>query len=373
VINSGPKASKLLADLVHKTGAPCTLTLMGLGAFPASDPQYVGMPGMHGTYEANLTMHGCDVMVCIGARFDDRVTGKLPDFAPNAKKIHIDIDPSSINKNVWADIGIIGDVGNVLEDMIDVWKETKAKTDAKAIKAWWKQIDEWRAVDCLKFGANGKFAKPQFALQRLAEALKGRDSYVATDVGQHQMWASQYLPFDAPNRWMTSGGLGTMGYGMPAAMGAQVAHPDATCVVVTSEGSLQMNIQELGTIKKEGLPVKVLILRNNCLGMVRQWQEMFYDERYSESLFDNDPDFLKLADAYGITGFRATTPDEVDGVIASMLDHDGPAIAEILVDPWEKVFPMIPAGAAHNEMILGPDEEDGSDTAEGSAEGMVLT
>ncbi|NQV83675.1 MAG: biosynthetic-type acetolactate synthase large subunit, partial [Rhodospirillales bacterium] len=284
VINSGPKASELLVNLVRASGYPCTLTLMGLGAYPASDPQFLGMLGMHGTYEANMAMHDCDVMVCVGARFDDRITGVLSKFSPNSKKIHIDIDPSSINKNVPVDVAIVGDVANVLEDMTAVWKSSKAKPDQKALKAWWKQIDEWRARDCLKYVQNGDVIKPQYAIQRLYEATKNLDEvYITTEVGQHQMWAAQFYGFEKPNHWMTSGGLGTMGYGLPAAVGAQVAHPDALVIDIAGEASILMNIQEMSTIAQYKLPVKVFILNNQYMGMVRQWQELLHGGRYAES------------------------------------------------------------------------------------------
>ncbi|MEX2311953.1 MAG: biosynthetic-type acetolactate synthase large subunit, partial [Rhodospirillales bacterium] len=289
VINSGPKASKLLTEFVRTTGYPCTLTLMGLGAYPASDKQFLGMLGMHGTYEANMTMHGCDVMVCVGARFDDRITGRLDAFAPNAKKIHIDIDPSSINKNVKVDIPIIGDVASVLEDMLAVWKSSKAKTNAAALARWWKQIDEWRRVDSLKFVQPKDIIKPQYVLQRLQELTRDRDTYITTEVGQHQMWAAQYLCFDEPNRWMTSGGLGTMGYGLPAAMGVQIAHPDSLVVDISGEASFLMNMQELSTIAQYRLPVKCLILNNFYMGMVRQWQELMHGGRYAESYMESLP------------------------------------------------------------------------------------
>jgi acetolactate synthase I/II/III large subunit len=357
VINSGVKASKLLMQLVRMTGYPITSTLMGLGAYPASDKQFVGMLGMHGTYEANHCMHDCDVMICVGARFDDRITGKLDAFSPNSKKIHIDIDPSSINKNISVDIPIIGDVAHVLEDLIKVWKSGVHKADSKALDQWWSQIDKWRSVDCLKFKQTGKLIKPQYALHRLQELTKNMDRYITTEVGQHQMWAAQYLQFEEPNRWMTSGGLGTMGYGLPAAMGVQLAHPDALVVDVAGESSTLMNIQELSTIIQYRLPVKVFILNNEYMGMVRQWQELLHGGRYSESYMDSLPDFVKLAEAFGAKGLRCTDPDNVDDCIMEMIDHKGPVVVDMAIDKTENVFPMVPSGAAHNEMLLGGEEE----------------
>ncbi|MEK7717027.1 MAG: thiamine pyrophosphate-dependent enzyme, partial [Pseudomonadota bacterium] len=370
VVNSGPAAAQLLAQFARLTGFPVTLTLMGLGAFPASDPRFLGMLGMHGTYEANLAMHGCDAMIAIGSRFDDRITGKLAAFSPHSRKIHIDVDPSSINKNVPVEVGIVGDVAHVLEDLIKFWKSTQAKPDAKALKAWWKQIDEWRARDCLRYQNSETVIKPQYAIQRLYELTKGLgDVFVTTEVGQHQMWAAQFFKFEKPNHWLTSGGLGTMGYGLPAAMGVQIAHPKALVVDIAGEASILMNIQEMSTIAQYRLPVKVFLINNQYMGMVRQWQELIHGGRYSESYMDSLPDFVKLAESFGAVGLRATRPSEVDGVIKAMIASPKAVIADIMVDPKENCFPMIPSGAAHNEMLLGP-----ADKAEQpvSENGMVL-
>ncbi len=368
VINSGPAAAQLLGQLVRLTGFPCTLTLMGLGAFPASDPQFIGMVGMHGLYEANMAMHDCDLMIAVGARFDDRVTGKLAAFSPQSKKVHIDIDPSSINKNISVDLPIIGDCGRVLEDMIKIWKARQAHADAKALKAWWSQIDQWRARNCLAYKGSDKIIKPQFALQRLYAAIKDKDFYITTEVGQHQMWAAQFIGFEKPNRWMTSGGLGTMGYGLPAAAGVQIAHPEALVIDVAGEASILMNIQEMSTVIQHRLPVKVFILNNQYMGMVRQWQELLHGGRYAESYTDALPDFVKLAEAFGAVGLRAEKPGDLDGLIEEMLAVKRPVIADIVVDQKENCFPMIPSGAPHNEMLLGPEDE----AKPISEEGMVL-
>jgi len=371
VINSGPAASTLLAKLVQETGAPCTLTLMGLGAYPASDNQFIGMVGMHGTYESNMAMHDCDVMVAVGARFDDRITGRLDAFSPEATKIQIDIDPSSINKNVAVDVGIVGDVGHVLEDLLKAWRANKSKSDDKALKSWWKQIEEWRAIDCMKFDQSGDVIKPQFAVQRLYEQTRKskKEVFITTEVGQHQMWAAQHFKFDKPNHWLTSGGLGTMGYGLPAAMGVQIAHPEALVVGIAGEASFMMNMQELSCIQQYRLPVKCLILNNFYMGMVRQWQELLHGSRYSESYMESLPDFVKLAESFGMTGLRATKVSEVDDLLEEMIKIDGPVIADLHVDPKENVYPMIPSGAAHNDMLLGPDDKAGKPVSE---DGMVL-
>ncbi len=370
VINAGPMAAKLLTQFVKTTGFPITSTLMGLGAFPASDGQWLGMLGMHGTYEANLAMYNCDVMINIGARFDDRVTGKLSEFAPGSKKIHVDIDPSSINKNVAVDIPIVGDCGAVLEAMLTLWKSRQKRADQPALKEWWTQIDGWRARNCLNYNHTESVIKPQYALERLREALRGKDHYITTEVGQHQMWAAQFLPFDQPNRWMTSGGLGTMGYGLPAAIGAQIAHPEAIVVDVSGEASFLMNMQEIGTAVQYRAPVKVFILNNQYMGMVRQWQELLHGSRFSQSYSEALPDFVKLAEAWGCVGLRATTVAEVDEVIAKMLAvTDRPCIVDIAVDPKENCFPMIPGGKAHNEILFGPDASPSDATPE---DGMVL-
>jgi acetolactate synthase-1/2/3 large subunit len=369
VINSGLKASKQLDRFIKLTGAPVTLTLMGLGAYPATDKQFLGMLGMHGTYEANLAMHDADLIVAVGARFDDRVTGRLNAFAPNSKKIHIDIDPSSINKNVVVDLPVVGDVGTILDQMLRAWKAKGLKTNQTALKAWWKQIDEWRERDCLKYNQTGTVIKPQYAIERLYEATKDRDCYITTEVGQHQMWAAQYYKFDEPKRWMTSGGLGTMGYGLPAAIGVQVAHPESLVVDISGEASFLMNMQEMSTAVQARAPVKVFITNNQYMGMVRQWQELMHGSRYSESYTDALPDLVKLAEACHWVGLRATKADEVDDVIQEMISIDRPVIADIWVDQKENCFPMIPSGAAHNEMLLGPDDEA---EQSGSEEGMVL-
>jgi acetolactate synthase-1/2/3 large subunit len=369
VINSGPRAHELLTRLVRTTGAPCTLTLMGLGALPASDPHFLGMLGMHGSYEANMAMHGCDVMLCVGARFDDRVTGRLDAFAPNAKKIHIDIDPSSINKNVLVDLPIIGDVAHVLDDILKVWDAKNITPDGGPRQEWWKQIDKWREKDSLNYQKSDTIIKPQYAIQRLYEMTQDRDTYITTEVGQHQMWAAQHFKFEEPKRWMTSGGLGTMGYGLPAAIGVQLAHPDATVVDIAGEASILMNIQEMATAAQYRLPVKIFILNNQYMGMVRQWQELLHGGRYSETYSESLPDFVKLADSFGAVGLRATKPDELDDLITEMLSVDKAVIADVCVDKTENCFPMIPSGAAHNEMLFGP-----GDSAEKpiSESGMVL-
>jgi len=368
VINSGLRASKLLRELAALTKFPVTQTLMGLGAYPASDPQSLGMLGMHGTYEANLAMHDCDVMLAVGARFDDRVTGRLSDFSPGSTKIHIDIDPSSINKNVSIDVPLIGDVANVLDDILTGLKKRKRRTRKSAVKKWWQQIDKWRAKDCLRYAQSKKAIKPQFALQRLQEHIEGRDVYFTTEVGQHQMWAAQYLAIEEPHRFMTSGGLGTMGYGFPSAVGVQTAHPESLVIDISGEASFLMNMQELSTVRQYRLPLKVFILNNEYLGMVRQWQEFFHGGRYSESYTDSLPDFVALAESFGIKGLRATKPAELDDVIAEMIAHDGPVVADIMVEKLENVFPMIPAGAAHHEMKLGSDDSVPTRTEDG----MVL-
>ncbi|MCR6632720.1 MAG: acetolactate synthase 3 large subunit [Magnetospirillum sp.] len=371
VINSGPAACQLLTQFVRMTGFPCTQTLMGLGAFPGSDPLSLGMLGMHGTYEANLAMHGCDLMINIGARFDDRVTGRVNAFSPHSKKIHIDIDPSSINKNVLVDLSVVGDAAHILEDLIKVWKAKQARVDDKALKAWWSEIEGWRSRNCLHYENSNKIIKPQYALQRLYELTKHRNPYICTEVGQHQMWAAQHFKFEQPNHWMTSGGLGTMGYGLPAAMGVQTAHPDALVIDVAGRSSIQMNIQEMATLCQHRLPVKVFILNNQYMGMVRQWQELIHGGRYSESHMHTHPDFVKLADAFGAVGLRAETPGEVDGVIKEMLAVDRPVIVDVRTDASENCFPMIMPGMAHNEMVLGP-EDRSLDKPGSEQDGMVL-
>ena len=358
IINAGPRASLLLRELAALTGAPVTSTLMGLGAFPASDPAWLGMVGMHGAFEANHAMHDCDVMVCLGARFDDRVTGRLDAFSPGSKKIHVDIDPSSINKNVRVDVGIVGDAASVLEDMIAVWKSRARRRSPETLAPWWKQIDAWRGRDCLRYRPSASIIKPQYAIERLYALTRDRDVYITTEVGQHQMWAAQYFRFDAPNRWMTSGGLGTMGYGLPAAVGVQLAHPDALVIDIAGEASVQMTMQEMSTAVQHDLPIKIFILNNEWMGMVRQWQQLLHGERYSHSYSESLPDFVKLAEAYGGVGIRADTPAELDGKIQQMLDVRRPVLFDCRVEKAENCLPMIPSGKAHNEMILAEDVGD---------------
>jgi acetolactate synthase-1/2/3 large subunit len=353
IINSGPEASDMLRELVRLTGFPITSTLMGLGAYPASDKQWLGMLGMHGTYEANLAMHDCDVMVCIGARFDDRITGRLDAFSPGSTKIHVDIDPSSINKNVKVDIPIIGDCAHVLAEMLRLWRSSAAASDKKALAAWWKQIDGWRGRKSLSYRNSGEIIKPQYAIQRLYELTRGRDVYITTEVGQHQMWAAQFFGFEQPNRWMTSGGLGTMGYGLPAAIGVQLAHPNSLVVDIAGEASILMNMQEMSTAVQHRLPVKIFILNNQYMGMVRQWQELLHGGRYAESYTHSLPDFVKLAEAYHAVGIRCEKPGDLDAAITEMIEVDQPVIFDCVVDQAENCFPMIPSGRAHNEMILG--------------------
>ena len=365
VINSGDKASALLRQLVDMTGFPITSTLMGLGAYPASGKSWLGMLGMHGLYEANLAMHDCDLMINIGARFDDRITGRVQDFSPGSIKAHIDIDPSSINKVIRVELPIIGDVAVVLEDLLKVWKSRGAKTNASALKTWWNQIEEWREVDCLKYTQKGKTIKPQHALVRLEELTKDLDRYICTEVGQHQMWAAQYLGFEDPNRWMTSGGLGTMGYGFPSSIGVQMAHPESLVINVAGEASWLMNMQEMGTAVQFNLPVKQFILNNERLGMVRQWQELLHGERYSHSWSEALPDFVKLAEAFGAKGILIEHADDLDEGIKEMLAHDGPVIVDCLVEKHENCFPMIPSGEPHNSMILGENVDTQSAIKEG--------
>jgi acetolactate synthase-1/2/3 large subunit len=370
VINSGPEASEALTELVRLTGIPCTSTLMGLGALAASDPHFLGMLGMHGMYEANLATHGCDLLICVGARFDDRVTGKVSAFSPGSKKIHIDIDASSINKNVRIDVPVVGDAGQALKAMLSIWRARGYQP--KPLDAWWAQIDAWKARKCLAYSQEGQVIKPQYALERLNAALAGNDNvYITTEVGQHQMWAAQFIPFEKPNRWMTSGGLGTMGYGLPAAVGVQMAHPEGIVIDVSGEASFMMNMQEFATAVQYRLPIKVFILNNKWMGMVRQWQELLHGSRYAESYSEALPDFVKLAEAFGGIGIRAETVDDLDGAIAKMLSAKGPVIMDVAVDEFENCFPMIPGGAAHNEMLFGPNDRASTDPA-AREEGMVL-
>jgi len=353
VINSGKAACDLLRELVKLTGYPITSTLMGLGAFPAADPKWIGMLGMHGTLEANMAMHDCDVMICIGARFDDRITGRLDAFSPGSKKIHVDIDPSSINKNVKADVPIVGDCAHVLEDMVRLWRAGAIHPDKKSLQAWWAQIDKWRARKSLAYRSSNDLIKPQYAIQRLYALTKDKDVYITTEVGQHQMWAAQFYGFQEPNRWMTSGGLGTMGYGLPASVGVQLAHPKSLVIDIAGEASVLMTMQELSTAVQYRLPIKIFILNNNYMGMVRQWQELLHGGRYAESYSEALPDFVKLAEAYHAHGIRCQKPGDLDRAIKEMIEVDKPVLFDCVVDPKENCFPMIPSGRAHNEMLLG--------------------
>ena len=373
VINSGPKASQLLREIVKLTGFPITSTLMGLGAYPASDKQWLGMLGMHGTYEANMAMHDCDVMINVGARFDDRITGRIDAFSPNSTKIHIDIDPSSINKNVRVQLPIIGDCAYVLQDMLREWKNRSPGVDKPALKGWWKEIEGWRAKRCLKYKPLPDVIMPQFALERLYALTKDHDAYISTEVGQHQMWAAQFYKFEEPNRWLTSGGLGTMGYGLPAAIGAQIAHPKSLCIDIAGDASILMNIQEMSTAVQYKLPVKVFILNNQYMGMVRQWQQLLHGNRYSESYTASLPDFVKLADAYGGVGMRCEHPADLDDAIGAMLAvKDKPVIFDCRVAAMTNCFPMIPSGKAHNEMLMGEDVTDDDVSRAIGKEGKAL-
>lgn len=360
VINSGPKASALLRELVNTTGFPITSTLQGLGAYPGEDNQFLGMLGMHGSYEANNAMHDCDLMINIGARFDDRITGKIDEFSPKSKKVHIDIDPSSINKIVKVNLAIVGDVAEVITSTIKTIKKAKpnfAKSNKQKISKWWEKIEKWRSIKSFDFVNSTESIKPQYAVQRLYELTKNKDTYITTEVGQHQMWAAQHYKFDKPNRWMTSGGLGTMGYGLPAAVGVQVAHPNKLVIDIAGEASVLMTMQEMSTAVQYSLPIKIFILNNEYMGMVRQWQELLHDKNYSESYTAALPDFVKLAEAYGCVGIRATKPEELDDKIIEMINTDRPVIFDCVVDKKENCFPMIPSGKPHNQMLLGPKDQ----------------
>jgi acetolactate synthase-1/2/3 large subunit len=358
VVNSGPEASEKLRELAELTGFPVTSTLLGLGSFPGSNPQWMGMLGMHGTYEANMAMHDCDLMINIGARFDDRITGRIDAFSPGSTKIHVDIDPSSINKNVRVDLPIVGDCGLVLAEMVRVWRSKTNQPRTEAIAPWWEQIEGWRKKNSLGFRNSDTTIKPQHAIQRLYAATKDREVFITTEVGQHQMWAAQHFHFEQPNHWMTSGGLGTMGYGLPAAVGVQVAHPDALVIDIAGEASVQMTMQEISTAVQYRLPIKIFILNNERMGMVRQWQDLLHGGRYAHSYSESRPDFVKLAEAYGAKGIKCDDPAELDAAIAEMLDYDGPVIFDCLVEKHENCLPMIPSGKPHNEMILPDFSED---------------
>lgn len=369
LVNAGDEACMRVTELIQATGFPVTLTLMGLGVYPASDKQFIGMLGMHGTLEANMAMHDCDLMIAIGSRFDDRITGRLDAFSPKSKKIHIDIDPSSINKNVSVDLPIVADAGKAVDALLQRWWARGFKTDRQKLSPWWADIEGWQARQSYRYKPGGEVIKPQYAIQRLYELTKDRETFITTEVGQHQMWAAQHYKFEKPRYWMTSGGLGTMGYGLPSAMGVQIANPDALVVGIAGEASWVMNMQEMSTIVQYRLPVKSFILNNSYMGMVRQWQELFHGNRHSESYMDSLPDFVKLAEAFGAVGLRAEKVSELDDLILEMISSDRPVIADVVVDRAENVYPMIPAGAAHNEIKLGPNA---GDDVEGSEEGMVL-
>ena len=372
VVNSGPEASKLVRELVSITGFPITSTLQGLGCYPGEDNQFLGMLGMHGTYEANNAMHDCDLLINIGARFDDRITGKVDEFSPRSKKIHIDIDPSSINKNVKVDLAVVGDVKQVLKSLIKTFKKKNPdfeKSNKQKISKWWSQIQKWRTKNSLNFINSTKVIKPQHAVQRLYELTKHKDTFITTEVGQHQMWAAQHYKFNKPNRWMTSGGLGTMGYGLPAAVGVQVANPDKLVIDIAGEASVLMTMQEMSTAVQYKLPIKIFILNNEYMGMVRQWQELLHEKNYAESYTAALPDFVKLAEAYGCVGIQAKTPDELDEKIKEMININQPVIFDCVVDKHENCFPMIPSGKPHNQMLLGPKDKEKEEVSE---EGKVL-
>ena len=372
VVNSGPEASKLVRELVSITGFPITSTLQGLGCYPGEDNQFLGMLGMHGTYEANNAMHDCDLLINIGARFDDRITGKVDEFSPRSKKIHIDIDPSSINKNVKVDLAVVGDVKQVLKSLIKTFKKKNPdfeKSNKQKISKWWSQIQKWRTKNSLNFINSTKVIKPQHAVQRLYELTKHKDTFITTEVGQHQMWAAQHYKFNKPNRWMTSGGLGTMGYGLPAAVGVQVANPDKLVIDIAGEASVLMTMQEMSTAVQYKLPIKIFILNNQYMGMVRQWQELLHEKNYAESYTAALPNFVKLAEAYGCVGIQAKTPDELDEKIKEMININQPVIFDCVVDKHENCFPMIPSGKPHNQMLLGPKDEEKEEVSE---EGKVL-
>ncbi len=372
IVNSGPRASQLLRELIAATGFPITSTLMGLGAYPASGENWLGMLGMHGTYEANMAMHDCDLMICIGARFDDRITGRTDAFSPGSRKIHVDVDASSISKNIRVDVPIVGEAAQVMEDMLIVWKKEVGKPREAATRKWWEQIARWRARNSLAYRASERTIMPQYAIQRLYQATKDRDVYITTEVGQHQMWAAQFYGFEEPNRWMTSGGLGTMGYGLPAAIGVQVAHPESLVVDIAGDASVLMTMQEMSTAVQHELPVKIFILNNQYMGMVRQWQQLLHGNRLSHSYTDSLPDFVKLAEAYGCVGLRAEHPGELDGAIDEMLKVKRPVIFDCRVANLENCFPMIPSGKAHNEMLLPAEASDEAVAGAVSAEGKVL-